>query len=319
MWVLIYAPFQPGYPFGRVLAKSILYRRRNLYHKRCRANWSQVLDHDFAITSVEFAQSDPSIAYAGSDRFIYRSDDGGITWRKISGSAGSGWGTSATRGGFPIDFQVDPRNPDRIFVNAYGGGNFLSEDGGKTWVTACHGYTGSMIRAISVDPDYPGRVFVGARSGIFISSNGGEDWEGTCPPPIFFLEWNAVAIDSANPKHLITSIRGDFVIAQSFDEGVSWKIVMTLAEDADNMVAWNGVVFAPSDPKIVYAGTTGFASITPFDFMGSGKGVYRSTDGGTSWKPANDALSEDAHVVMMAVDPQNPNKVFIATTNHGLC
>jgi len=279
--------------------------------------WRKVLS-DFAITSVEFAQSNPSIAYAGSDRFIYRSDDGGSTWRKVSGSESGGWGTPTTRGGFPIDFQVDPRNPERIFVNAYGGGNFLSEDGGKTWKVASHGYTGSMIRAISVYPDQPGRVLVGARSGLFYSLNGGEDWEGICPPPIFFMEWDAATIDPANSKHLITCSRGDFVIAQSFDNGISWKIVKTLVEDADNLVTWNGIEFAPSDPKIVYAGTTGFVRITPFDFSGYGKGVFKSIDGGTTWKPANDALSQDAHVKGIAVDPKNPNRVFIATTNHGL-
>ena len=122
------------------------------------ANWSQVLS-DYTITSVEFAQSNPSIAYAGSDRFIYRSEDGGSTWKKVSGSESDGWGSPGVRGGFPIDFQVDPRDPDRIFINAYGGGNFLSEDGGKTWVDASRGYTGSMVRAIAVDPNQPGRVW----------------------------------------------------------------------------------------------------------------------------------------------------------------
>ena len=279
--------------------------------------WTRVLS-DFAITSVEFAQSDPSIAYAGSDMYIYRSEDGGSTWDKMSGSYGSGWGTLTTRGGFPIDFQVDPRDPDRIFVNAYGGGNFVSEDGGKTWADASQGYTGSMIRGIEVHPGKPGHVLVGARSGLFASQNGGEAWEGSNPNPIFFMEFSAVAFDPKNPKHLIVSSRGDFMIAESFDDGLSWKIVAKIPENPENMVTWSRIEFAPSDPKIVYAGTTGFSYKSPFEYYGTGLGVYKSADGGKTWKPTNTALSQDAHVAAIAVDPIDPDRVFIGTTNHGL-
>ncbi len=144
--------------------------------------WKQA-HSSYIIESVEFSVSDPKIAYAGGFNGVYRSEDGGNTWKTIGYEH---WGPEDNMVGHPIDFQVDPRNPDRIFVNAYGGGNFLSMDGGKTWTEASKGYTGAQIRDIVVDPGLPAHVIVVGRSGIFESYNGGEDWHGIMKEPARF-------------------------------------------------------------------------------------------------------------------------------------
>jgi len=120
------------------------------------ASWAQTLVED-NITSVEFSESNPQIAYAGSLGHVYRSADGGLTWQNMGGAEGF-WGPPGVAAGFPIDFQVDPNNPNRIFANNYGGGNFLSVDGGRTWTTASKGYTGAQTRDIAVDASQPGRL-----------------------------------------------------------------------------------------------------------------------------------------------------------------
>ena len=63
--------------------------------------------------------------------------------------------------GTPIDFQCDPRDPNRVFANNYLGGNFLSEDGGKTWSNASDGYTGAQVIGVAIDPKNPAQIFVG--------------------------------------------------------------------------------------------------------------------------------------------------------------
>jgi photosystem II stability/assembly factor-like uncharacterized protein len=80
--------------------------------------------------------------------------------------------------GIPVDFQVDPRNPDRIFVNNYTGGNFLSTDGGGNWVLATKGYTGADLHSVAVDPLDARRVYTIGRSGPFRSDDGGATWVG---------------------------------------------------------------------------------------------------------------------------------------------
>jgi photosystem II stability/assembly factor-like uncharacterized protein len=59
----------------------------------------------------------------------------------------------------------------------------------------------------------------------------------------------------------------------------------------------HALVIAPSNPNVLYAGT-------------SGGGVYRSADGGASWTAANGGLTEIAHILTLVVDPSNENRVY---------
>jgi photosystem II stability/assembly factor-like uncharacterized protein len=276
-------------------------------------SWQHTLENDI-ITSVEFALSDPDIAYAGSADAVYRSDDGGQTWQRVTGGE-AGWGPPGVRAGFPIDFQVDPRDPDRIFTNNYGGGNFLSTDGGRTWVVASAGYTGAQVRDIAVDPTAPGRVLAAGRSGIFVSYDGGGEWLGLNYAPGNSLEWYVVAIDPTDPQRVVAANNWTNVILRSRDAGRTWQSV---SQSPGSMMSWRAIVFAPSDPQTVYAGTSAFYSAGTFDDALSAHGIYVSQDGGETWHQANDTMSQDANVTDLAVDQQNPQVVYAATTNHGL-
>jgi photosystem II stability/assembly factor-like uncharacterized protein len=279
--------------------------------------WQQTLVSDGGepITSVEIATADPNRVYAAGSSIVYRSRDSGLTWEKVSGSLESSWGPPGVRAGFPIDLQVDPRDPERIFANEYGGGNFLSEDGGQTWVDASRGYTGAQVRAIAVDPSDPGRVIAAARSGIFISLNGGANWEGQANPPFTMMEWNAIAIDPADPKNFLASTNMNSFLLSSRNSGLDWDETYNFS---GKRVGWRAITFALSDSSIAYAGSTGFFSAGSFDPAEPGKGVFISHDGGVSWTAANNALTQDASVYWLAVDPQDPQVVYAATSNHGL-
>jgi len=276
-------------------------------------SWQKTLGRE-NITSVEYATADPAIAYAASADAVYRSQDGGHTWQKVSGGP-NGWGPPGVRAGFPIDFQVDPRDPDRIFVNNYGGGNFLSIDGGGTWTVASKGYTGAQVRDIAVDPSEANRVFAAARSGIFVTTNGGEEWTGLNYPPAPSLEWYVVAIDPTDPQHVLAANNWDGFILESHDGGRKW---WPRSFRPDESTSWRAIVFALSDPKTVYAGTSAFFSAGTFDDRMLARGIYVSHDGGATWTSANDALSQDANVTGLAVDPHDSQVVYAATGNHGL-
>ena len=131
---------------------------------------------DAPISAVEFASRTRTLPMPAGPSGVYRSNDMGRTWQKQT--QGNFWGAPGTRAGFPIDFQVDPRNPDRIFANNYGGGNFLSEDGGKTWTIASQGYTGAYLHDIAVNPQDRDNIFVIGRTGPFRSYDQGNSWEG---------------------------------------------------------------------------------------------------------------------------------------------
>jgi photosystem II stability/assembly factor-like uncharacterized protein len=267
------------------------------------------------IEAVEFATSDPRIAYAASADAVYRSQDGGQTWTQVTGDPNSGWGPPGVRAGFPIDLQVDPRDPDRLFANAYGGGNFLSEDGGRTWTDASRGYSGAQVRGIAVDPTQPGRVIAAARSGLFISLDGGEDWQGLSNPPVASMEWNAIAIDPGDPQHLVSETNWGNFLVNSRNSGATWRQAFNLT---DQKIGFAAIAFAPSAPTTIYAGSTGYYSAGSFDPTQPGKGIYVTFNGGQSWSSANDSLSRDASVYGLAVDPGDAQVVFAASTNKGL-
>jgi uncharacterized protein (TIGR03382 family) len=278
------------------------------------ASWKQTLRDDI-IESVEFAVGNPAIAYAGSSNAIYRSQDGGQTWQRVSGGK-DGWGPPGVRAGFPIDFQVDPRDPNRIFANEYGGGNFLSADGGETWTVASAGYTGAQVRDIAVDPGAAGRVFAAARSSLFASFDGGQAWTGLSYPPASAMEWTAVALDPGDSQHVLAANNWSRAILESHDAGHTWR--QTNAYFDKPAGGWRSIAFAPSDPATVYAGSAGFYSAGSFDGRIAGKGVFISHDGGATWAAANASLMQEAHVTGLAVDPHNPQQVYAATSQGGI-
>ncbi|MFW2338947.1 MAG: WD40/YVTN/BNR-like repeat-containing protein [Acidimicrobiia bacterium] len=275
-------------------------------------SWTRTLSDD-NITSVEFATSDPNVAYAGSAANIYRSGDGGQTWDRVS--TPPNWGPPGIVGGFPIDFQVDPRDPNRLFANNYGGGNFLTTDGGRTWTAASDGYTGAQVRSLVVDPTEPGRVFAAARSGIFVSHDGGQRWEGLVDSGAEGLEWNTITLDPSEPQHVLTASNWNPVIIESRDRGQTWQSGNQSLPEGQG---WREIAFAPSDPTIVYAGSAGFYSAGGFAPEIGAAGIWRSQDGGATWDTANDPGTADAHIAGLAIDPNDPRSVYAASPTHGL-
>jgi len=277
------------------------------------ASWTRTLPSEpYNIEAVEFSTSNPAIAYAGNDLAIYRSEDGGHSWNRVSGAGN--WGPPGVCAGFPIDFQVDPRNPDRLFANEYGGGNFLSIDGGQTWTDVSHGYTGAMMRGLAVDPSAPGHIYAVARSGIFVSHDGGTSWQGLSFEPLRGLDWTVVAVDPGNPQHILGET-GWVGLGSSMDGGLSWTLVL---KELSDKTAFRTIVFSPSDPRTVYAGIGGYFNVGLWDSSVAGKGVYVSHDGGASWSPGNSGLAADANVSSLAVDPADAQLVYAGTTNHGI-
>lgn len=95
-------------------------------------------------------------------------------------------------------------------------------------------------------------------------------------------------------------------IFKSTDQGLSWTPIF----DEAASLSIGDMALAPSDPNILYVGT-GEANAGGGSLAYDGLGVYKSTDAGQSWQHIG--LEAVGSIGRVAVDPQNPDKVFAAT------
>lgn len=292
-------------------------------------SWTKVLADDI-FTMVVFSPSQPDTVYAGSAAAVYRSDDGGGTWQKYQKPGEFNWGPPGVRAGVPIGAVVDPVDPLTVYINNYQGGNFLSTDGGQTWVDASKGYTGAKLSSIAVHPNNAAVVYTIGRSGPFRSLDAGDTWAGLAYKPASFPEWNAVAINPASPDEVLITDELEGAIVKSTDGGMSWRVVYNhpIAGTDCNpplpQAQWCAdgfwaVAYAPADPTIVYAGMRARRRNIDLNFpVRSSYGMYKSTDAGETWAEINSGLGTDRNVHDIAVHPTDPNTVYIGTWRDGL-
>lgn len=90
---------------------------------------------------------------------------------------------------------------------------------------------------------------------------------------------------------------------KSVNGGITWQPIF----DGQSISSIGALAVAPSNPDVIYVGTgeSDFRSDLTY-----GNGVYKSTDGGRTWK--NIGLKDSRHISRIAIDPQNPDVVFVA-------
>ncbi len=210
-----------------------------------------------------------------------------------------------------------------LYVGAAGGGVWKSEDGGVNFESVFDDYPQS-IGAIAVDRADPQTVWVGtgeswtrnsvsAGHGVYKSTDGGYTWkvmglentERIARIQIHPSDPNTVWVCA--PGHLWNDNeeRGVF---KTTDGGKTWTKVLYV----DAKTGCSDLDVDPQDPDVLYAGMWQFRR-TPdfFTSGGPGSGLYRSTDGGATWKEMTQGLPKgEKGRIAIAVAPSRPNRVY---------
>jgi photosystem II stability/assembly factor-like uncharacterized protein len=116
---------------------------------------------------------------------------------------------------------------------------------------------------------------------------------------------SSIGVDPSDPKHVLVGAAGGG-IWQSTDAGATW------APRTDQMpsLAIGAIAFDPTASNNVYAGSGEGNS----EYAVLGAGVYKSTDGGTTWAVAGSALLTGVGFFDLVVDPASPSVLYGATT-----
>ena len=117
----------------------------------------------------------------------------------------------------------------------------------------------------------------------------------------------SVAADPCNPLVFYFGATGGGVWKTS-DAGTHWENV---SDAFFKTAAVGAIAVAPSDPNVIYAGT-GESCFQSNESHGDG--VYKSTDGGRTWR--NVGLSDTRHIAKIRIHPSDPDLVYVAALGH---
>src|SRR3954463_9371738 len=187
-------------------------------------------------------------------------------------------------------------NPMRYYAATASGGVWMSNDGGTSWKPIFDDQPISSIGAIAVAASDPNVIYVGsgeanirgnvaAGNGIYKSIDAGKTWTHVWDQE---GQIGTMAVHPKNPDIAFAAVLGHAFgpnpergVYRTRDGGRTWQQV--LKKDADTGAS--DVALDPSNPNVVFAGLWQ-ARRRPWDLTsgGPGSGLYRSDDGGTTWK-----------------------------------
>jgi len=259
-----------------------------------------------------FAAAPGALWSDSSDRGLYKTSDGGKTWKQVLKGANVSTGCT--------DVAIDPANANTMFACMWdfrrkgweyrsGGdgpdkpsasGLFRSNDGGETWIEvtpeANKGFPKKPYGrlAIAIAPSNPKRVYClveSTDSALFVSDDGGATWEQRDRSnwmvwrPFYFAR---LVVDPKNPDRVF---KPDGALILSEDGGKSFAVVGGFqGSHGDDHDVW----IDPTNPQTVFCGDDG--------------GMWYSYNGGSKWwKGENLPVSQFYHV---SLDDDDPYRVY---------
>ena len=215
---------------------------------------------------------------------------------------------------------------DNLYYCGYtGGGIWKTEDGGLNWTNISDGqFKSSTVGDIAVAESDPNVIYAGMGEhavrgvmttygdGVYKSVDAGKTWKNIGLEKTRHI--SDVVIHPQNSDVVYVAAQGalhgpneERGIYKSTDGGKTWKKVLYV----DDNSGASSLSMDHTNPRILYAATWQHRR-TPWkvESGGPGSSLWKSTDGGESWKKINEGLPKDLGKMGISVSPVNPNRVF---------
>ena len=255
---------------------------------------------DYVFDHIVFDPTNPATVYAAAwalfddnDGGVFRSDDGGQTWRELKGVHGKSIRALA----------MAPSDHNTLVIGALDG-VFRTRDGGATWERVTpensaaienHSSLRNFV-SVAIDPQNPDVIYAGTRHLPWKTTDGGANWHNLKEGILDDSDVFSIIVDPKVPSRVYASACSG--IYKSDDGAEVFHRVQGLPHSA---IRTRVLKQDPQRPSIVYAGTTG--------------GLWKTADGGTKWTLVT---SPDVIVNDVLIDPRDPNRVLLATDLRGV-
>ena len=238
------------------------------------------------------------------------------------------------RGGRTRAVAGVPSEPNVFYMGQVDGGVWKSDDYGRTWNPIFDSESSQSIGAIAVAPSDPNTIYVASGeglarpdlsvgNGIYKSTDAGKTWthlglrDGQQIP--------ALAVDPRDPNRVFAAVLGhpygpneERGVFRSTDGGATWTKILYKDQDTGA----SDIEMDPSNPDVLYASLWQLR-LGPWEdggeLQGTGGGLFKSTDGGNTWKQLTNGLPKNLVQIYVAIAPSNPSRLYatVGTTSPG--
>ena len=241
----------------------------------------------------------------------------GLRWRMIG----------PFRGGRTVGATGVRGQPNIFYVGVNNGGVWKTDDAGHTWNPIFDDQPTGSIGALAVAPSNPDVLYVGSGEGlqrpdlstgdgVYKSTDGGRTWKNVGLRD--GQQIAAIVVDPKDADRVFVAVLGhpygpnkERGVYRTLDGGKTWKQVLAKDENTGAVA----LVLDPAEPRTIYAALWQ-ARQGPWEngaWQGAGSGLYKSTDGGTNWKPLTKGLptvEQGLGRIGFTAAPSDPKRLY---------
>jgi photosystem II stability/assembly factor-like uncharacterized protein len=233
-----------------------------------------------------------------------------------------------------VGIAPSPTDPNTIYIAAASGGVWKTSDGGSTWTPLTDDQMTLSMGAIALAPGNPNVIYAGTGEannagssygrGILVSTDGGASWTLTGNSVFDRLAISQIAVDPTDPNTAYAAVSdfdkngrpfaGGTGIYKTTNGGTTWT---NLTSSIDTFDPYSAVVIDPNNHNTVYMA---IGDVFGNPYGTGGNGVYKSTDGGTSWTKLGGGLPTDANAIgriTLAIAPSNSQVLYVSMSGTG--